>query len=61
LEEEKDRFAMDVQMISEMQSDMQKVIEEMEKQFGIPSNVDNGAPELQKKYTHSVDERRFSM
>jgi hypothetical protein len=23
--------------------------------------VDNGAPELQKKYTHSVDERRFSM
>lgn len=61
LEEDKDRFAMDVQMICEMQGDMLKVVEEMEKQMGIPAYVEGGEHELKQKYTHSVDERRFSM
>jgi len=60
LEEEKDRFGMDVQMISEMQGEMLKVIEDMEKQAGIPA-YGEGEQDLKQKYPHSVDERRFSM
>jgi hypothetical protein len=59
LDDEKNRFAMDVQMISEMQGDMLKVIEDMEKQLGMPAYIEG--EELKQKSTHSVDERRFSM
>jgi hypothetical protein len=59
LEEEKDRFGMDVQMISEMQGEMLKVIEDMEKQLGVSAYSEG--EDLKQKYTHSVDERRFSM
>jgi hypothetical protein len=60
LAEEKDRFAMDVNTISEMQSDMLKIIETMEKELQIPadSHVDQN---VMQRSTHSVDERRFSM
>lgn len=61
LEEEKDRFAMDVQMIFEMQSDMKKVIEDMEKHLGIPADIENDEHALNQLVEHSVDERRFSM
>lgn len=51
---------MDVNTISEMQSDMSKIIEEMEKQLNLPphTGIDQDLP---LKSGHSVDERRFSM
>lgn len=68
MDEEKNRFAMDVQMISEMQSDMQKVIEDLEKQLNLPPYTEGEelkqhteGEETKQRGAPSVDERRFSM
>jgi hypothetical protein len=61
LEDEKNHFGMDVQMITEMQSDLSKIVEEMEKQLGLPPYTEGDHSLKNKNCTASVDERRFAM